>query len=372
LKADTAILLSAIFLLSNCGVTLNENASAETSTPDMGSDFTAANICSGKTIFGTLGSAVCNSVFGDLVGSNAHRNVNASQITLKDEIDNGLDTGYRAIPDVSKDDDGYWTSAAGCTAAGGSANTCTTVVKATRPTVDCGSSGEIEDRITDCVTANPSASTWDGSVKGLGGEGTWKLVTRISSTTYPSETQTYEVWRDERTGLVWSDQLGNRSPSVNKGRFNWCLASGNTQGGYGVECQVATAGSYNNAGVSLCYDDGAGSLITPNGMHNATTATNLAAWDSTGLTDSERNNIVRAKGALTSLTWRLPTKADWMQAEVNGVRHVLPNLGTEHFWSASVSSKSRSSAWFFIGYNGFVSSYSVRSDSFISVRCVGR
>lgn len=151
---------------------------------------------------------------------------------------------------------------------------------------------------------------------------------------------------------------------------NWCLATGNTQGGYGVECQVATASSYNNAGVSLCYDDGAGPLVTPNGMHNATTTTNLAAWSSVGLTDSEQNNIVRAKGDLTSLTWRLPTRADYMQAEVNGLRHVLPNLGEESLWSASVNSDSRGYAWFFFGSSGIVS-VNLRYVSY-SVRCVGR
>jgi hypothetical protein len=337
-------------------------------TIDLGSGFLPVNICTGTTIFGRAGSAMCNTGFGDRMASLAHRDVGATQISLSEELSAGLGTGYRAVPNTSKDDDGYYTMAAGCTGAGGPSQTCATVVRATRPSADCGTSGTIDDRIADCNTSNNSSATWDGAMNGIEGEGVWKLVTRIFDAA-----RTYEVWRDERTKLLWSDRLGDLTTNTNQGVFNWCMASGNTEDSTnGVECTAGlnSASNINRPGVSLCYDDGVGPLTTPNGINNSTTAANLASWDSAGLTDSQQNDIIRAKGNLTSVSSRLPTRADFMQADLDGVTYVLPNSETYYFWSASIFSTDRRLAWIFTGGNGYMTT-GTRSGSNI-VRCVGR
>lgn len=60
---------------------------------------------------------------------------------------------------------------------------------------------------------------------------------------------------------------------------------------------------------------------------------------------------------------------DYMLANVNGLRFVLPDLnGIE--WSASVFASSRSSAFYFHSYHGVVST-NTRSNVY-PTRCVGR
>lgn len=333
-------------------------------TIDLGADFLEANICNGSTIFGKNGSATCGGggggSFGDFVMSNAYRDVGTTQQTLTDERDNGVAAGHRYFSDVTKDDDGYYQSSAGgshtagtiCTGAGGSGQTCSTAIwlQASRPSVNCGSSGSVSARISDCATANPSNHTWSGENSGLSGEGTWSLVTKLADTSG----RAYEVWRDDRTKLLWSDRVGNLTSAVNQGQFNWCLAAGNSQGSTGLECRTSTASSYNNMAISLCGDDGAGPLTVPDGVNDVATANGLTYWgDNSGPDDrseTDQNSVVRAKGNLSSIAWRLPTRSDYMQAIVNGMQYVLPNIMvsasvTGIFWTSTIVSSNRAQAW---------------------------
>jgi hypothetical protein len=187
------------------------------------------------------------------------------------------------------------------------------------------------------------------------------------------DTTCREVWRDDRTGLLWSDQLGDQSGSytADQDAFNWCKATG----------------SSNKAGSPYAEDD-------PNDFcdnatyQNQTTPTSLCAEDATylltptGITDTTTYEFDNPKGGMRaaanydvegdspSVYWRLPTVYDWYQANSNGVRQVLPRMGGNSFWSASVYSVNRSDAWYFLGDDGDVSVYD-RSDG-LHVRCVGR
>jgi hypothetical protein len=226
-------------------------------------------------------------------------------------------------------------------------------------------------RIADCAAQHSTKPAWDaggagklswnGSVNGNSGEGSWTLVSvykRGAAAGSTCDSTCTELWRDDRTGLVWSDHLGDA---------NWCKAAGasNRVGSPYAEddpsniCDSATNQSQ-TAPVSLCYEDSTW-LSTP-----------------TGLTDGSTFEYDNAKVGLRASTtpsvdWRLPTIEDWRLANINGVRHVLPNMG-RGFWSASVDSSYRDSAWLFHGGYGSIyhSYYVIRDSSFYSVRCVGR
>ena len=79
-------------------------------------------------------------------------------------------------------------------------------------------------------------------------------------------------------------------------------------------------------------------------------------------------------GKITSVSsplvrWRLPTRSDWHQADMDGLRYVLPNL-TASFWSTTVDSTNRDAAWYFYGVTGYT--FNDFRDSSYAVRCVGR
>jgi hypothetical protein len=332
------------------------------------SDFDTWSIVAGKTIAGVAGSAYV----GSLLSSGAHHDMNATpgNMTYAQELGLGASTlwrtittsgntgyGYREVPLIAKDDDGYTAST-------------NPVTKLTRPTVAtwggsgsgvrkvCGKAAtSVATKITNCGTNNPTAATWNGVVKGISGEGSWTLVTVYSGTLADGATcdaTCYEVWRDNRTGLLWSDRLED---SVGAGtNYYWCHASGssnsaNVNASYREvdPSGYCSGGTYQNQTnpVSLCFED-----------TGFTTSTNL---------DPMKGNMHKHSGSAT-VKWRLPTKYDFEVAEHNGIRHVLPNMAT-WFWSASVNSDSRISAWLFNGNNGYVDP-DPRTNTF-GVRCVG-
>lgn len=282
---------------------------------------TAAEVCSPEQFYdaqGTLqtGSKNCGAYQGNMM-STAHRTVDRDQVSLATEVSTGLSGDYRSVPDIRLDDDGY--------------DGTSPVVKQARPESNCGTTGTIEERIADCNV------TWSGKANGTSGEGDWKLVTRIDSPAV------YEVWRDERTGLIWSDRVGDSSSPIdvdsNDFTANWCQASGNAQADDPSDyCNDAT---YQNQVTpeSWCGDEARGAPM--------------------------KGNI----GSTQNITWRLPTKYDWQIADANGIRFVLPNM-VYFFWSASVVSVNRDNAWLFYGGYG---DYDFGGCRFCdnAVRCVG-
>lgn len=333
---------------------------------------TAGNIKSGVTIGGIAGTY--SAAFNTLIGSGAHRNQTATQMTYAQELGLGASViwrtitsgntgyGYREVPLIAKDDDGYTAST-------------NAVVKLTRPsagqwggtTTDtrkvCGKSAtSVADKITNCETHNGNATPWNGAVNGISGEGSWTLVTVYSAaagdvdgTTCGTAANTcYEVWRDDRTGLLWSDKLEDSAGAATT--YNWCHASGNSNAtGVNASYREADPSGYCNSGtyqnqtnpISLCFED-----------TGFTTSTAL---------DPMKGNMHKHSGSAT-VKWRLPTRHDFEIAEHNGIRHVLPNMAS-YFWSASVVSFSRNSAWRF--YGGYGNVYNVTRFNTSGVRCVG-
>lgn len=269
--------------------------------------------------------------FADFIASLQHRDKMMAQKTLKEELTLGtsaLPSGYRKVPDLTKDDDGY---------SGGS------VTFASRPTQVCGTTqNTVEARVAQCAELNAALASWDGSVVGNAGQALWKLVTYNG---------THEVWRDERTGLLWSDRLG---------QTNWCRATGSSGGGpYG---QVDPYNFCDNV------------LYQPIQATPESWCTEDAGFNTPGAYDSMKGGMrLAATPSSPSISWRLPTLYDYQMANIDGIRFVLPNMtaGAAWAWTSTIVSPFRDDAWYFFGDLGYFNSFQ-RMNGAGSVRCLGR
>ncbi len=333
----------------------------------------ASNIRSGVTIFNVPGSYTGGGV---TLMSNMHRDKTTTQITQEAEaITNAgsafpnADPGYRAVSKISKDDDGYVGGSVTLVSRTNWDTTCDSVTGAgggsANSVCKCGLSGTIDQRIADCAshTVIGSNATWDGSTKGNAGQGTWKLVTRTGSLT---ATKGREVWRDERTKLIWSSLVSTS--------LNWCKAVGSNSINANPTAEndpsdYCDSGSYQTTGVfspgvnkaiSACFED-----IDDNGASDFFTNTDA------GIDNAGKGNL--NLGSSPRVDWRLPTVYDYNVANANGVRFVMPEMaaaGGGYEWSASIFSNSRARAWLFNGAIGFVNVNN--RDLNYAVRCVGR
>ena len=118
-------------------------------------------------------------------------------------------------------------------------------------------------------------------------------------------------------------------------------------------------------------------------MHNTTSNSGGSApggsWSdtSTGIRDS-KGGMMKAvnsdpKGSSPSVRWRLPTRWDFEQADVDGIRWVLPHFKTklESVWTATTYTYYMNSAWNYSTDTGALLSGGSRAGA-LSVRCVGR
>lgn len=69
-----------------------------------------------------------------------------------------------------------------------------------------------------------------------------------------------------------------------------------------------------------------------------------------------------------SVVWRLPTRSDFLQADINGARYVLNNLNKEYWTSTMITSDT---AWSINQSTGNSTSTAILSDTTKAVRCVG-
>lgn len=313
----------------------------------------SSNIRGGTNIFGVTGSY-------STLPSMAHRTLGTTQLSSYTEITtlsgvrlpSASPYGYREVPNVSLDDDGV------------NGVNVTVVNRSSWSGKTCGLAGTVDYRIADCLSVLGSSATWNGSTYGNAGQSIWKIVTRTGEcvNTSPTDPRCKEVWRDDRTGLLWSSRVATA--------IDWCKASGNNLSDPSSLCndplrQNVSAGV---AAISACFDGGVPSSFS----------------DTDNLSGSIINRA--GKGGLTStatatspaVIWRLPTMHDWQVANVDGVRFVLPDIGAlgtggtiRAEWTATIKSRDRSMAWVFDFYEGGFST-AVRSQSdVVGARCVG-
>lgn len=303
-----------------------------------------SEIVSGNTVLGVAGSAG----FASLAGSNASRTLGTTQITEQAETatygTTTLPTGYRDVPKVETDDDGY---------AGGN------VTYATRPTVTCGTTQTtVAARIAACVTANGASATWSGATNGNAGQGTWYLVTYAGNNSLTSNNA--EVWQDARTGLLWSSAVG---------ASNWCEASGNAESTDPSNyCNSTTYQPHYPSAESYCAETG----TIPATASEAVGSTVGGAWSGSYLS-AKGSMGAQSSASSPSVYWRLPTMYDYEQANIDGIRLVMPDMGTsENYteWTATIRSTTRTFAWYFTGGVGYVENNDRTTTN--AVRCVGR
>ncbi len=387
------------FIIASCQV--SDNSSVQ--LVPVGSD-----ICSGKTICGVAGTADCSGSGGSsstdpvLMLSFASRKDNASfpylpgdfaaffaapdrvVATLKDEQEENstFTANHSVIPSPLADSDGrygpcmfdeFWNcDTSDVPEYPEKRHYLETIAKngpitSRSDLVACGSTGTIEARVEDCASKNGLWAFYDGKKYGQDGEGDWKLVSVLDN----SGTK-YEVWRDERTKLLWSDKAS--------ATYNWYQAAGyakNTTDSVKETQLISEPGITHNSIPAKSWEpgsfgfDGDSPLQPENPISVCPDVVDgeIAAGGGT-YTNYAANPETDFKAGLShpQTTWRLPTKNDWLLAEVNGIRKVLPNM-EGYFWSSSSFSRSRGVVWFFNGSDGQMNRNS-RGFNLYSVRCV--
>ena len=276
---------------------------------DVGSNRRAATASNPER---TIPSLESDEVVG--VKSQLHRDRGGVVLSYAQEIANTLTNKlpdiYRTVPLMEKDDEG-------------SKANVTTVTERIRPRINCGSTlkASISARIQDCLEKNGDVASWEGKKYGSSGEGNWKLVMKSVE---------QEIWLDSRTGMLWSGAVKN--PTAIIGIYNWCKASGNIQ-------TASTA-------------DG----------------TTINCWTLNGNEKVCDQSIVDAG---IEVDWRLPTRNDFLQADLNGMRFVLKKDSGQGFWTATMRAASvgRSEAWVYGSEEGTLTPGNLASER--QVRCIG-
>ncbi len=311
----------------------------------------ASNIKLGQTIFGIAGSY--NGV-DTLWGSSQFRDKTETQISIKTEtttyagINSTLPAGYRAIPNINTDTEGAVLEGA---------PQVTKVDRSTWAATACGAAGSISTRIASCATAFGANATWNGTTAGDAGQSIWRLVSRTGAM---ASGKGREVWQDDVTGLLWS--------SVVSTGINWCKAIGSSNSlNDNVVTQNLNEDDPNNICDQIIYQNQAtGSDVVSGCVEVTGFTTTDAAIDNAGKAGLD-------KAATPSVLWRVPTIYDYMIANNNGIRYVLPDmqsgsLGSE--WTATLYSMDRASA---IVVDAASGQRSAQTRSFLNnLRCVGR
>jgi hypothetical protein len=222
----------------------------------------------------------------------------------------------------------------------------------------CGTTGDIESRINNCRTTNGVWSFYSGAQYGQIGEGDWSLVSVVSD-----GSNKYEVWRDERTKLLWSDRTSQK--------YNWYQASGyskpqdisyeetehRSDPGSGRLWDGTNTVMQPSSPISVCPDVVDGEIAAGGGHY----------------TNYDPNPETAFKGNLRysdNLIWKLPSLDDWRLADINGIRKVLPNMD-DTYLSSLTYSINRGMVWLYKGGLGDIDqgfrriTYSVRCVAFV-------
>lgn len=281
-----------------------------------------SKICNDKALLGTPGTANCTA----RTAMN-HLDKGNTPSTLTENFATSAPTG-RLVP-MNKDDDG---------------ESRANITKFDRTGLKvCGTvATTLALKIADCLAQNSTKSRWLGA-QGNAGQGNWTLVQARSGTASDGTAcgTCNEIWRDDRTGLLWSDRLSNTE--------KWCKASGSNTG---TIC--ADLANQPSTPDSLCAEGG-----NPIRVVDA-------------VYDAAKGNLLAASGTI-KVRWWLPTRADWMQAEENGIRFVLPNIA-DNYWTATADSGVQTRAWIFVNASSAGGGFDTLDmlDATTSTRCIGQ
>ena len=189
---------------------------------------------------------------------------------------------------------------------------------------DCGTAGSVTSRIQNCKGQYADDATWVGSAEGLYAESTWILVTRDT-------TAGVAIWKNSGSGYLWTSKVASN--------VSFCEAAG-VDSDYSFNC------SGNSAKLSYCSE-------TTGYSYPVDGAAKLG-------------NLSMSNG---KVMWRLPTRADYLKAELDGLRYVLAMGSTDNFWSANTWSVDPGSIWTFSA-EGVLNTTAISNTS-TDVICVG-
>lgn len=312
----------------------------------------AANIKVGETIFGIAGSFTgVLTQWGSGMSRTTSTTTNVisyvSETTTYSAVSStALPSHYNPVPKINLSDDAFNLTAQ-----------VTLVNRTGWAATTCGTAQtSIASRISDCATVFGGNATWNGAASGHNGEGEWKLVTRTGNA---SAGKGREVWQDQSTGLMWS--------SVVSTGLNWCKASGSSNS---TESNII-AGNYNEDDPNDICDNAFYQVQTTSPISACEDAIGFSTTD-TGIDNAGKGGLNRTSSPKVS--WRIPTIYDYMVANHDGLRFVMPDAlnsnTTGPEWTATIDSTDRVKAWLFDPTTG-TRSKDERSFSY-AVRCIGR
>lgn len=151
-------------------------------------------------------------------------------------------------------------------------------------------------------------TTWKGGTNGISGEGDWKLVMRDLSRDAAT------LWLDTRTNLIWSHKITDAV---------WANANGSAE------------------------------VIDDRVCHSL-------------------EELTTDENGISHISWRLPNRNEFLQADINGSRFVLQteneeDNASEYFWTASQVDENH--AWTIQNNTGILKQES--KTNIAQVRCVG-
>lgn len=362
----------------NCDDDNSGNCFFNFSTKDQSTGYLVeSNIKAGEQIYGVMGTFVTEGFYW---GSGAHRDPGIKRMVYQEppgprppsppfsEVEasysplSAAPTSYRFIPKIATDSEEISNS--------NKVNRKLNDNVTPWGDTSCGqNNGTMDAKEANCRTVLGSVNTtWDGILKGNAGQGKWTLISRKNI----SPGVNYEVWKDNSTGLLWSSKV---SGTIG---LTWCKASGNSNSNLIDEkfreddpaniCD-SSDGYQNNLNkhpISACIE-GFNGFITDD-------ASATYGFMSTGTNQSGKAGLATLPVAQKNngrVFWRLPTMYDYMLANHNGLRFVLPDVsvGSEE-WTATSSSAEVDKAWVINIGNGYRRIQPKTSE--LSVRCVGR
>jgi len=318
-------------------------------------NLTATNIRTTNTIFGVIGSfAGVDTVWGSGMNHDLNPAIN---LTMNLETTtyagtNALPAGYRPIANIDKDTEGA------------ALNVIPQVTKVNRTgwaATTCGTTGVLAARIANCATVFGANATWNGAMNGNAGQLSWNLVSRSGAVGGGGLAGLgEEVWKDSITGLLWSSLVSSG--------LNWCKSVGNSNS---QNADVVLFALNEPDPNSICDQ-----VANQNQIVGVPVISACTEYTGLTTTDSAISNLGKSnlnKALSPSVRWRSPTMYDYMVANQNGLRFVMPDMqstsqGDE--WTATVYSADRALAWTF---NGATGQRKIQNRSFLnSTRCIGR
>ena len=321
-------ILTTLLIVQSCGVPAGGSCGDGVTCiedPATSGVATEDDVLTGKVAYNELGELLTGKLSLSSLSSSKSLRVSTADASLvstqKQDAENSLSNIYSFVPTISVANiHGDFTG-----------------ITQVDPTAysDCGTSqSTIAERIADCLDSNPSSSSWDGRINANSGEGTWTLVSKTSSDNF--------VWKDENTGLLWSDVI---SPA---GSVYWCVASGNSAAS--TYCQPGAA-QQPASPESLCYEDAA--LTTP-----------ASADDAKGGLNKDDHGVI----------WRLPTKGDLLQAELDGLRWIYLDftVNSTTLWASTILGNDVGTSWTMNSRGEFSAPIgNISANATNSVMCVG-